>query len=230
MSSHPSRFKGLRLFTAPPGAGPGGLEEAFVREARRLQAGDPLRPIVVLAGSNVLRLRLQRLLAVRSGGHANMRFFLMKDLAREMGCPALHDRGRRRVPDLGRELVLRSVVQAVGHGTYFEGIALTEGFLEALGGTLADLKESGVEPALLRAAGAGLRAAGQRSAEILSGRKLEDLAALYESYDDYLQDGRFYDDQDLMRAAVSRGGGAPTGGAPAVILYGFYDLNWQQRA
>jgi ATP-dependent helicase/nuclease subunit B len=234
-----TRHRGVRLIVGPPGAGPGRLEEAFVEEARRLQASDPLRPVVVLAGSSPLRLRLSRLLAVRTGGHANVRFLLMRDLAEELGAPALRDRGRRRLPELARELLLRSVVQAHAHGTCFERIALTEGFCEALGATVSDLKEAGVEPALVRAAGAGMRAAGKgqrapearRRTQAISGRKLEDLAALYEAYDDTLQDRRFYDEPDLMRSAATATspGADKSGQSPAVLVYGFYDLNWQQR-
>jgi RecB family exonuclease/superfamily I DNA/RNA helicase len=223
----------VHLIVGPPGAGPGRLEEAFVEEARRLQAADPLRPLLVVAASNPLRLRLSRLLALRTGGHVNIRFLLMRDLAEELGAPALRDRGRRRLPDLARELLLRSVVAAHAHGTYFERIALTEGFCEALGATVTDLKEAGVEPALVRAAGAGMRAAGaRRRTQAIAGRKLEDLAALYEAYDDTLQDRRFHDEPDLMRAAIAHASSAPGDGAapPAALVYGFYDLNWQQRA
>ncbi len=228
-----TRHRGVRLVVGPPGPAAGGIEDAFLDHARRLQSGDPLRPVVVLAGSNMLRLRLRRVLAARSGGHANIRFLLLRDLARELGSPGLRDRGRRRLPDLGRDLLLRSVVQAHAHGTYFERIALTDGFLEALASTLTDLKEAGIEPALLRAAGAGMRAAGARLAQVapqISGRKLEELAALHEAYDDLLQDRRFYDEADLMRSAVPAAEPAPEGTPPAVIVYGFYDLNWQQRA
>ncbi|MGH9866534.1 MAG: PD-(D/E)XK nuclease family protein [Candidatus Polarisedimenticolia bacterium] len=229
------RHRGLRLVVGPP-APAGGLEEAFFEEARRLQGDDPLRPVVVLAGSNFQRLRLRRLLALRlAGGHANIRFELLRDFAADLGGGLLRDRGRRRIPDEGRDLVLRAAVQAHAHGTYFERIALMEGFVEALGATFTDLKEAEIEPALLRAAGAGMRASGARRGSVhegMSGRKLEDLAALYEAYDDLLQDRRFYDDGDLFHAAIAAAAarGASPEPAPPVLVYGFYDLNWQQRA
>ncbi|HKY31456.1 MAG TPA: PD-(D/E)XK nuclease family protein [Candidatus Polarisedimenticolia bacterium] len=232
MSTRLPRHRGLRLVAGPPGPAPGRLEHAFVEEVRRLKAADPLRPITVIAGNNHMRLRLRRVLAVRLGGHANIRFLLLRDLARELGAPVLHDRGRRRLPSHGRELVLRETLAAHAHGTYFDRIALTQGFLDSLGATLSDLKEAGVEPALLRAAAAALRSqAARRPSAAISGRKMEDIAELYETYDDSLRERRLHDEEDLLKAAVSgASAAAPGSGRPqAVLVYGFYDASWLQR-
>ncbi len=222
-----ARFRQLRLVVGPSGPASFGIQEAFVEEVRLLKRGDPLRPLLVLVGSNYVRLHLSRLLAARLGGHANIRFLLLDELARQYGTPPLVDRGRRRLPDLGRDLILRESAQARAHGTCFEVIAGKEGFLEALGATLFDLKAAGVDPSALRAAAAALRApSGRKPAADRVAKKLEDLADLHEAYEDRLRETRFYDDQDVLREAVTRAEGE---GHKDVMVYGFYDATWLQR-
>jgi hypothetical protein len=222
-----ARFRQLRLVVGPSGTTPHGIQEAFVEEVRLLKRGDPLRPLLVLVGRNYVRLHLSRLLASRLGGHANIRFLLLDELARQYGTPPLVDRGRRRLPEMGRDLLLRESAQARAHGTCFESIAGKEGFLEALGATLFDLKAAGIDPSSLRAAAAALRAPASRkpSADRVA-RKMEDLADLHEAYEDRLRETRFYDDQDVLREAVTRAEGE---GHKDVMVYGFYDATWLQR-
>ncbi len=227
MTTTTSRFRHLRCVVGPSGAGDGGLQEAFLREVARLKTGAPLHPVAVVVGSNYVRLHLSRLLAERLGGHANIRFMLLEDIAREYGTPLLVQRGRRRLPDLGRELILREVVQARTHGTCFESIAGREGFQEAIGITVRDLKEAGIDSSMLRAGAEALRTPGPRGLPVdRSARKLEDLADLQETYEDRMREQRFYDAEDLMRAAVDRAEGE---GVSDVLVYGFYDATWMQR-
>ena len=222
-----ARFRQLRLVVGPSGPAPHGIQESFVEEVRLLKRGDPLRPLQVLVGSNYVRMHLSRLLATRLGGHANIRFMLLDELARQYGTPPLVDRGRRRLPDLGRELILRESAQARAHGTCFETIAAKEGFIEALGATLLDLKAAGVDPSTLRAAAAALRSPSSRKPSAdRAAKKLEDLADLHEAYEDRLRETRFYDDQDVLREAISRAEGE---GKKEVMVYGFYDATWLQR-
>ncbi len=230
MTASSARHRRARLVAAPPEPGPGGLQEAFVEELSRLKASDPLRPVTVLVGSDFLRLHLQRHLAVRLGGHANVSFLRLRDLARRLGAAHYLKAGRRRLPAAGRDLLLEETVRARAHGTYFNKIAATPGFIEALGATIRDLKDAGVEPVTLRAADSvAAKAAGSGGGP--SGRKLADLADLFETYDDLLRDRRLYDEEDLTRAAGRAAAAATDPGREAapVLVYGFYDANWQQR-
>jgi RecB family exonuclease len=233
MTSISGRHRRVRLVVGEPGAAAGGIQEAFVEEVRRIKSGDPLRPLTVLVGSNYIRLHLQRLLAVKLGGHANISFKLLKDLSRDLGAAPLVDKGFRRLPEFGSDLLLAEVVSARSHGTYFDNIAGKLGFIEALSATIRDLKDAAVEPATLRAAAAGIRtSARRRGTDDAFVQKLDDLADLYEMYGDLLMDRRFYDQEDLMRSAVQQAAAThpgPAQGGAAVIVYGFYDATWAQR-
>ncbi|HZI93586.1 MAG TPA: PD-(D/E)XK nuclease family protein [Patescibacteria group bacterium] len=231
-----TRHRHVSLVVGPPGAGATGIQDAFVEEVRRFKQGDPLRPLTVLVGSNYLRMHLSRVLAIRLGGHAAIRFALLKDLARELGTGPLVDKGKRALPDLGRDLLLREAIAGSVHGTYFRDIAGRDGFVEALGATLRDLKEAALDPVTLSAAADLRRKGGHRDAgDDLSAGKMEDLGSLLEAYDDLLRDRRFYDEDDLMRSAVSQaatsasGKGGEERSDSVVLIYGFYDLTWSQR-
>lgn len=234
MSAATLRHRRLRLVVGAPG--PGGLEDAFVEEVRRLKERDPLRPVTVLVGSNYLHLHLSRLLAVKLGGHAGLSFLLLADLARHLGAHSLMERGRQRVPEGGRDLLLKAAVEARSHGgSYFREIVSREGFIEALSATIRDLKEARIDPASLRVAGTHLRGGAGHGAASPAEGKLADLADLYEAYDDLLRDRGFYDSEDIMRVAADAAAALAASGRPAeteaapVLVYGFYDATWHQR-
>lgn len=227
-----SRHRHVRLVVGPPG--PTGIQESLVEEVRRLKSGDALRPVTVLVGSNYLKMHLSRHLAIKLGGHAAIRFAVLKDLARDLGTGPLVDKGRRALPEFGRDLLLRESIAVHTHGTYFRDIAWRDGFLDALDATLRDLKEASLDPVMLRAAAGTRRKGGHREAgDDVSAGKLEDLADLFEAYDDLLRERRFYDDEDLMRSAASQaasvGASSREDRTDAVLVYGFYDATWVQR-
>ncbi len=68
-----------RLFVGPFAA----LEERFLAEVAALKGSDPLAPVDVLVGSNLLGVYLRRLVATRRGAVANLRLLTFVDLARE---------------------------------------------------------------------------------------------------------------------------------------------------
>ena len=60
------------------------LEPAFVSAVAGLKKEDPLRPVQVLVGSNLLAVYLRRRAAEELGAVANIRFLTFVDLAREI--------------------------------------------------------------------------------------------------------------------------------------------------
>ena len=68
------------------------LEEALCEDITRRRAGDPLSPIHVLVGSNLLGTYLRKRLALNAGGHINVHFLTFADMvdrAVEFKMPAL---------------------------------------------------------------------------------------------------------------------------------------------
>ncbi|HXZ36352.1 MAG TPA: hypothetical protein VEL68_10065, partial [Thermodesulfobacteriota bacterium] len=85
------------------------LEEAFSLWVRERKEKDPLAPLVVLVGSNLLGLYLRRLLAQRGLNHINLRFLTFIDLARTLAAEPLDRKGLRPLPRYG-DLVLISAL------------------------------------------------------------------------------------------------------------------------
>jgi hypothetical protein len=97
---------------------------------RELRHEDPLAPINVLVGASLQRPFLERWLAARLGGHANVRILMPGDLALLLGAPALVASGRRALPPLADRVLLAQVARS--HTGYFEPVAEMSGFAEAL--------------------------------------------------------------------------------------------------
>jgi hypothetical protein len=54
------------------------LEDSLARDVADAKAADPLAPVVVLVGSNMLGMYLARMLARRGASHAGIRFLTPK--------------------------------------------------------------------------------------------------------------------------------------------------------
>jgi hypothetical protein len=125
------------------------LEDAFLERVRTKKEKDRFAPLVVLVGSNLLGLHLQRQLVWRGLEPYQLRFLTFIDLARALAAEPLDREGsgpsalRRSCPHLlpGRK------IQA---GSYFGPIADRRGFQRALSATFRDLADGGIEtPAFL---------------------------------------------------------------------------------
>src|SRR5436309_1799592 len=196
----------------------GTLEESLALEVRRARAVDPLRPIGLLVGSNLLGLYLRRLLARRLGAIAAVRTLTFLDLAERRAGPALCASGRQPLPPLGGEILLGRLLAGAGEGSYFGAVGSLEGLRGALLETIRDLKEAGWSPSDLRRSLRGARYAGAR------GRRLAALAEIYERYEASLRAG-FYDRSDLLAEAATLAERARRSAeGPLLLVYGFYDL------
>ncbi len=86
-----------------------GLEDALLTWLSATAEADPLAERWVVVPSNPLGIHLSRELAKRSGGHLNVRFMTLKDLARRAAGTPLPG-GRTLVPRGGEELLLRRLL------------------------------------------------------------------------------------------------------------------------
>lgn len=225
-----------------------GLEEALVSEVRRARDADPLRPIDVLVGSNLLGLYLKRLLARRFGALAAVRPLTFLDLARRWAERSLLSTGLRPLPRLGEEILVGHAVAALAGGAYFEPVRSFPGFRPSLLASIRDLKDAGWTPPDLEHAIVG----GRGPAE--SRTKLLQLLKAFERYEGGLRTAGFYDRSDLLARAGAcaedlrdprsnpgeavgdrrglDGGRSPAPArasragpeSPLLLVYGFYDL------
>lgn len=130
---------GIQVITGRPAA----LRDALADRIRELRKRDPLEPITVLVGTSLQRPYLQRWLAARLGGHANIRILMPGDLALLLGAPALVAQGRRALPPLADRVLLAEVARQ--HPGYFRPVAETPGFGEALFRLVRELRGAGYD-------------------------------------------------------------------------------------
>ena len=140
---------GLRLITGTPQA----LEQTLSERIAAIQAGDPLAPIGVLLGGTLQRPYLQRRLAERNGGIANVRFLMPSELALELGERAMLAEGRRPLPPLADRVLLREI--AVELDGYFAPVRETPGLGDALHRLVRELRGAGYDADSFAAALAG---------------------------------------------------------------------------
>jgi hypothetical protein len=117
------------------------LRTRLADRVAELREVDPLEPINILVGASLQRPYVERWLAARLGGHANVRIFMPGDLALLLGAPSLVDDGRRALPPLADRVLLGQV--AAAHTGYFEPVRETPGFAEALYRLVRELKGAG---------------------------------------------------------------------------------------
>jgi ATP-dependent helicase/nuclease subunit B len=210
------------------------LEDALISDLAEHARRGLIGPAAVVVPTNLLGLRLSRLLAGRlasarpdpavPGGHANVRFMTLKDLA-ATHAPVPLAGGRAMLPPRGDEAVVRRVLgSGAADGGYFQPIADRPGLAGALLATIHDLKEACHTPETLEAAAshAGLLARGRRG-------KLAEIVRLWRLYEEFLEKERWADTHDLMAAAVTEIEEGRAGPLPPFFLYGFYDLNALQK-
>ncbi|NWG12696.1 MAG: PD-(D/E)XK nuclease family protein [Acidobacteria bacterium] len=199
------------------------LEPCLSEEIRRLQAGDPLSPVNVLVGSNVLAAYLKRRVVADGPGIANLRFYTFIDLALRLAAPVSGEDPRARMPRLGPARILQSIL-AGRIPRVFEPVREFGGFRDALLSTFRDLRDAEVTAeALDRLVRACAREFPDRR-DHLSG-----FARLYREFRG--QAALFRDDDDDFRDAL-RGvpKAAETLVSPALLVYGIYDVTGQQRS
>ncbi len=203
------------------------LEEELLRKVGRLKSADPLNPILTVVPTNALGLHLSRYIATELGGHAEIRFMTLLDLARRLGGGALAGRGLSALPPLADLVLLRGCVETYRQEEsdfYFGRVSETPGFIRVLLSAITDLKEGCISPADLKAA------AKRADLGSTSRSKVLEVVRLWSDYEKKVEAAGFYDRADLTLEAASRAEADRwLAGQTALIFYGFYDLNPLQR-
>lgn len=137
--SVPSPGPAHRLVTGPFAA----LEPEFLAAIRELQREDPLRPLEILVGSNLLAVYLRRRATEAMGAVANLRFLTFLDLARGLA-PA--DDPRPPLPPLGARLLARRALRETAEAAAFGPLRERDSLASALLSTGDDLRDAGIPP------------------------------------------------------------------------------------
>jgi len=179
---------------------------AAIDEEKR---ADPLAPVDVLVGSNLLAVHLRRGYAERRGAHANLRFLTFLDLAREM-LPAGAD-PRPPMPALGPRQLARRALTETPEAERF-GPLRQERAMAAATLRLADeLRDAGLVPGALRLL----------PAEALLPDRAEQLAATAAVLERFEKlRGAFRDAASLLERAAATG----TSRGGRLLVYGLHDL------
>jgi ATP-dependent helicase/nuclease subunit B len=199
------------------------LEDALLEHLAERIGAAPLAPVPVIVPTNFLGRRLSRLLADRTGGHANVQFMTLRGLAAFTAPSPLPD-GRSPLPTRADAVVVRRLMdEGEARDGYFSSIADRPGLSTAILAAIRDLKEASYDPDSF--------AETARTQGLLRStrhNKFAELSRIWGSYEKRLEGGRWADDSDIMRAAaeaLETGGRAPE----PLTVYGFYDLNALQK-
>src|SRR4051812_18774048 len=118
------------------------LELALAADVAERQREDPLRPVVVLVGETLLRAYLRRRLAEINGPYLNVYIVTSGELALRLGEIPLILAGQKPLPLLADRMLAQEA--ALSTSTYFDAVAGTPGFGQALHRTLVEIRRSGI--------------------------------------------------------------------------------------
>ncbi|MGO9977402.1 MAG: PD-(D/E)XK nuclease family protein [Solirubrobacteraceae bacterium] len=195
-------MSGLKVISGRPAE----LGASLADRVAELRCEDPLAPINLLVGASLQRPFLDRWLAARLGGHANVRILMPGDLALLLGAPALVASARRALPPLADRVLLAQVARS--HTGYFEPVAEMPGFAEALYRLVRELKAAGYDLSNLSELLEGATDAPAKAAS------LSEILAAFEA-----RRGAFYGPDDaLMVAEADRLAGL------GLLVWGMLDL------
>ena len=197
------------------------LEAALAEDVRAAKRHDPLAPVTVVVGSAAVASRLPRLLAVRLGGHANVRVVTVHRLATQLAAAGGLPAQRLLTTEGQARLVERIAGQIASRpGSYFGPVAGMPGLARAFLRSIEDLRQAGVSAdsdwGPLHGGVADARAALCSYESALRVAGCADRAGAYWAALEAVKA-----DSDAFQALV------PVGAR--VMVYGLYDLPQSQR-
>jgi hypothetical protein len=204
-----------RIFTGSFAA----LEVHWLEEIARLRQGNPLEPIAVLTGSNLLASYLKRRIAEQGRAVANLHFHTFLDLSRSLAVDWIT--GKPRLARLCPTAILESIL-TLQPAAVFQEVAGYAGFRDALLDTFRDLRDAGVAPAQLEL---GVRRAAVEAPERRD--HLSGLSLLYRLFREKVEQFRGVDD-DFRTSIRAASRAAEILGCGRLLVYGIYDVTGQQ--
>jgi hypothetical protein len=196
------------------------LEARWIETIVELQRQDPLREINVLTGSNILATYLKPRFAQSERILTNVRLITFLDMARRLASVSENITGKRRLPPMGKSIILERVLAEHTPSVYLS-LAGLPGFRDALLDTFRDLRDAGVTARKL------LNVFGNDPELKDRQRHLEALADLYGRFRERVE--FFHDEDDDFRAAI-RNLANPDKKirSQQLLVYGIYDATGLQ--
>src|SRR5881397_1425172 len=193
------------------------LEGRLLEKIAARQKEDPLAPVAILVGSNVLATYLKYRIAERGRAAANLRFYTFIDLAARLGSAAPRQTGMPRLPRLGASMILDEILRSESPKV-FERVSAFDGFRRAILDTFRDLRDAGVSPEeLSRSVRDIVRSRPDRR------EHLEAVARLYDAFRQKV--ASFRDVVDDFRAAIENSArAAGILDSSHLLVYGIYDV------
>jgi RecB family exonuclease len=196
------------------------LEHAFVERVRTLRRDDPLRPLLVLVPTNLLRVHLRRTLATRGDPHINLRLMTFAEWIRELTTPVTVTQKLAALPPLADQLLIAQAFAACGERSYFGSLRDRPGLHRAMLRTITDLKEACITPAGLDEAASRIR-----NLHATVQARHQGLWSVWTRYEELKAKHRFVDDADRhMLAAEQIDSDSLVRQTAELIVYGIYDL------
>ena len=195
------------------------LEGRLLEKIAARQKEDPLAPVALLVGSNVLASYLKYRIAEQGRAAANLRFYTFLDLAGSLAA-ASPDQKKPRLPRLGPGSILDTILRQGGPAVFKE-ISAYPGFRAALLDTFRDLRDAGIAPE-------GLNRAIAEKSRVDRKEHLEGVARLFQEFRGKVDLFRDVDD-DFHEALSNTPRARDILGRDHLLIYGIYDVTGQQE-
>jgi ATP-dependent helicase/nuclease subunit B len=192
------------------------LEKRLFASIEEQQAADPLAPVIVLVGSNLLALYLKG----RIAGHrpvANLRLFTFADLVAKLAGAASSLGGKPRLPRLGASVLLEEILET-GTPEVFAKVGGFAGFRGALLDTFRDLRDAGIAPERLEKALPEFK--GVTSDRMVHLRALARVYRRFRAGTSCFQDAA----EDFRHACIGASAARRILGVDSLFVYGLYDV------
>ncbi len=190
------------------------LQENLIKSIEAYQAEFPYQPLLLIAPESLLLSHLRKTITKHKKALANIYFFTLQDFAQNIVLANQNQDALSFAPQALEKAFLSDIAQKeLGQDSYFFPIVRKKGFLNSLYETIKELKLHGISSQDFLYASSW-----QKS------RKINDIAAIFSSYEKKTRKARLYDTQDILRLATDLVEQDETYSSFGLYLYGFLQL------